>query len=164
MMIERYEKIFMKLAAVFLFGAVAALVVSIAGGHASLPEPAGRIEPEQVRDTAPFDQPGVREATADEKDEFDYKVTMVAQAWQWDPPAVEVPQGKRVRFEVTTVDVIHGFYIPNTQANAMIIPGQITELDLTFDESGQHSLICHEYCGIQHHNMGGKINVTPAEK
>ncbi len=73
-----------------------------------------------------------------------------------------MPVGAEVTFTVTSVDVIHGFLVPDTQANAMVIPGQITEVTQTFDEAGVYSLICHEYCGIGHHNMGGLITVEEA--
>lgn len=158
MLIERYEKIFLRISAVFLAIAVVALVISVTGNHASLPEPAGRIDPDEVRDTAPFDEPGVRET-----DDGGYEVVMVAQAWQWEPAEVQVPEDAEVTFKVTSTDVIHGFFVPETQANAMVIPGQITEFTMTFDEPGDHSLICHEYCGIGHHNMGGRIEVVAAD-
>ena len=160
MLVEKYEKIFLRVTAVFLFGAVAALIISVAGDHASLPAPAGRLDPDDVRTTEPFDDPGVFQTGDDE-----YSVVMIAQAWQWEPAEVEVPADADVTFTVTSADVIHGFYIPETQANAMVIPGQVTEFTMNFgeDQVGSHSLICHEYCGIGHQNMGGTINVVPAE-
>ena len=157
MLIEKYEKIFMKISAVFLFGAVVALVVSVTGDHASLPEPAGRLDPADVRTTEPFDEPGVFQTGDNE-----YSVVMIAQAWQWEPAEIEIPAEADVTFTVTSADVIHGFWVPETQANAMVIPGQVTEFTMNFDEPGTHSLICHEYCGIGHQNMGGTINVVPA--
>jgi cytochrome c oxidase subunit 2 len=157
MLVEKYEKLFMKISGVFLLGAVIALVVSVTGNHASLPEPAGRLDPDDVRTTEPFDEPGVFQTGDDE-----YQVVMIARAWQWEPAEVSVPEGAEVTFTVTSADVIHGFFIPDTQANAMVIPGQVTEHTMTFDEPGVHSLICHEYCGIGHQNMGGRITVEPS--
>lgn len=157
MLIERYEKIFMAFGGVFLLGAVIALALSIVGGHASLPVPAGRIDPGEVRSTAPFDEPGLRQTG-----ENTYEVVMIAQAWQWEPAEVTVPEGAEVTFIVTSTDVVHGLLVPDTQLNAMVIPGQITQVDATFDEAGLYSVICHEYCGIGHHNMGGRINVEGA--
>lgn len=154
MLIERYEKIFMLFGGVFLACAVAALVYSTVGGHASLPEPAGRIEPDEVRTTAPFDEPGVHE-TGDGT----YEVVMIAQAWQWTPQEISLPAGAEVTFTVTSVDAIHGFLVPETQMNAMVIPGQITQVEHTFEEPGAYSIVCHEYCGIGHHTMGGRITI-----
>jgi cytochrome c oxidase subunit 2 len=41
----------------------------------------------------------------------------------------------------------------------MLIPGEITELDYRFEERGEHLLICHEYCGVGHHLMFGRVIV-----
>jgi cytochrome c oxidase subunit 2 len=158
MLVEKYEKIFMQISGVFLLAAVVALVFSVTGDHASLPEPAGRLDPDDVRTTEPFDETGVFQTGDDE-----FQAVMIAQAWAWEPAEVIVPEGAEVTFTVTSADVVHGFWIPETQANAMVIPGQVTEFTMTFDEPGTHSLICHEYCGIGHHNMGGTINVVPAD-
>lgn len=153
--VEKYERGFLIAAFAFVCGAVIALIVSIVGHHASLPEPAGRIDPDEVATTAPFDEPGLYE-TGDNT----YDLVMVAQAWQWTPEEVTVPEGAEVHIIATTRDVVHGLLIPNTNnGNAMVVPGQITEVDLTFDDTGVHSIICHEYCGIGHHNMGGRIIV-----
>jgi cytochrome c oxidase subunit 2 len=35
----------------------------------------------------------------------------------------------------------------------------VTRVVYTFDEPGEHLIICHEYCGIGHHNMWGKVIV-----
>jgi cytochrome c oxidase subunit 2 len=39
----------------------------------------------------------------------------------------------------------------------MVLPGQVSELEYTFREAGEHLLICHEYCGAGHHAMAGKV-------
>ena len=86
----------------------------------------------------------------------------MAQAWAWDPVQVTIPselRGEQIRIISTTRDVIHGMKITDTNVNVMVIPGQISEVDVTFDEEGTHTLVCHEYCGIQHHVMGAEIVV-----
>ncbi|HUF70564.1 MAG TPA: hypothetical protein VMM79_18085 [Longimicrobiales bacterium] len=41
----------------------------------------------------------------------------------------------------------------------MLIPGQVSRNTYTFDEPGEHLIICHEYCGIAHHAMFGRVIV-----
>jgi cytochrome c oxidase subunit 2 len=41
----------------------------------------------------------------------------------------------------------------------MLIPGQISRNTYTFQEPGEHLIICHEYCGIAHHTMYGRLIV-----
>ena len=65
-----------------------------------------------------------------------------------------------VRILATSVDVIHGIRIRDTNANVMVIPGQVSEVqDVEFDEEGEYWLFCHEYCGIGHHSMSARITV-----
>jgi len=152
--IDYYEKVFLVLGAVMLLSGLGAILVSVVGAGTMLPTPAGRVPPEEVRQTPPFDNPGVREIEPGK-----YEAVIVAQIWAFVPNEIRVPAGSEVTFKVASADVVHGFFIENTQVNAMIIPGQITEVKQTFDEPGEYLLICHEYCGIGHHNMWGRVVV-----
>ncbi|MHC4593143.1 MAG: cupredoxin domain-containing protein [Planctomycetota bacterium] len=75
------------------------------------------------------------------------------------PSEIRVPAGAEITFRLTSADVVHGFQIEGTRVNVMLLPGQITELTYTFREPGEHILICHEYCGINHHLMSGRVVV-----
>lgn len=153
MEIDRYERWFMITTFAFLLGGIAALIISVVGHHASLAESAGRIEPTEVHETPPFDEPGLHQTGPGE-----YDLVLVAQAWQWTPSEITVPVDADVRILATSVDVIHGLKLRDTNANVMVIPGQISEVqDVRFDEPGTYWLFCHEYCGIGHHNMAAKV-------
>lgn len=156
MHIDKYEKFFMRVSAAFLALAIGALTASVVFHKAALPKPVERVDPELVRSTAPFDEPGLRKLNNGE-----YEAVLVASAWLWDGIDEDfvVPAGSTVHFKVTSVDYIHGMLIPETNINAMVIPGQVTEVEATFDEPGTYSLICHEYCGAMHHTMGAQFTV-----
>jgi cytochrome c oxidase subunit 2 len=154
MQIHRHERIFLYASIVVLgifFGAVI-LSVTEAGIH--LPTDVDTIDPQAVDSTAPFDEPGVFQTGPDT-----VEVVMVAEAWGYTPSEVTVPAGAEVTFTITSKDVIHGFMIPRTTLNAMLIPGQITRVTYTFDEAGEHDILCHEFCGIGHHNMFARVVV-----
>lgn len=154
MKIDRYERIFLYASAVVLaifFGAVM-LSVTEAGIH--LPSDEDTIDPQAVDRTVPFDNPGVFQLDGDR-----YLVVIVAEAWGYTPNQITVPAGAEVTFVATSKDVIHGFLIPRTTVNAMLIPGQVTRVTYTFDEPGEHDLLCHEFCGIGHHNMFARVVV-----
>lgn len=153
--VERLEQYFMLVSFGFLIVAIVLLVLVVAQGHAQLPEPAGRIDPNEVDTTPPFDAPGLY-ATG----EGTYDLVLTAQAWQWNPTEVEIPRGAEVTFLITSKDVVHGIRVPDTNINAMVIPGQITEVAATFEETGAFTLLCHEYCGTGHHTMGAIIRVV----
>lgn len=152
--IDRTEQFFIGAGVILLVLSVIAVVLTMNHGGTQLIEPVGRIDPAEVTTTPPFDNPGLRQVGDNE-----YEAVMIGQAWQWVPEEITVPKGATVTFIMTTVDVIHGFRVPDTALNAMLIPGQISQVEATFDEEGTYSVICHEYCGIGHHNMGGRIVV-----
>jgi cytochrome c oxidase subunit 2 len=86
---------------------------------------------------------------------------MLAQIWSFAPGEIRVPAGSTVHFWVTSKDVVHGFWIPGANVNVMVLPGQIAHVEARFGEPGEYAIICHEYCGIAHHAMAGKIVVEP---
>jgi cytochrome c oxidase subunit 2 len=50
--------------------------------------------------------------------------------------------------------------VVGTNANTMVVPGEVSELTVEVDESQEYGLICNEYCGAGHHAMEGKVNVV----
>ncbi len=87
------------------------------------------------------------------------EAVIVARTWYFTPSEIRVPVGAEVTFIATSGDVIHGFYVAGTRVNAMLIPGQVTRLVYTFPVRGEYLLVCHEYCGVGHHTMSGKVIV-----
>ena len=75
-----------------------------------------------------------------------------------------VPAGSAVTFIATSKDVVHGLLIPRARVNVMLLPGQISHAQARFDTPGEYPLICHEYCGVAHHTMAGKIYVTEPKR
>lgn len=157
MKIHSYEKGFLAAGIIVLVACAAALVYATAVAGIHLPGAHGRVDPAQVANTAPFDQPGVRQLGPNR-----YQATIIGRAWSFMPAELTVPAGAEITFVATTVDVIHGFNIEGTRLNMMLIPGQISRNTYTFKEPGEYLMICHEYCGLGHHTMAGKIIVQPA--
>jgi cytochrome c oxidase subunit 2 len=153
-----YEKVFLVLGVIVLIAGLIAIAISIIGGI-HVPRPEGRVDPTELRTTPPFDDPGVRELAPGQ-----YEAVIIARTWAFEtgapePGLVEVPAGSEVTFYISSPDVIHGFLIENTNINAMIIPGEITKVEATFEEPGEYLIVCHEYCGINHHTMSGRVVV-----
>jgi cytochrome c oxidase subunit 2 len=137
-------------------GMLAALLVTAFGAGIHVPGVAGRIDPTRVTETAPFDQPGLVQTGP-----VSYEVRMIGQIWAFTPNEIRVPVGSTVTFVATSRDVIHGLFIPGANVNVMLIPGQISRVTARFDRVGEFFMACHEYCGIAHHTMGGKVIVEP---
>ena len=55
--------------------------------------------------------------------------------------------------------MVHGFLIDGTNVNTMLVPGYVSTISTRFDQPGEHHMPCHEFCGIGHEGMWGKIRV-----
>ncbi|SDL90564.1 cytochrome c oxidase subunit II [Sediminibacillus halophilus] len=154
MHMHKYEKIWLVFGGITLIVFLSVIGVSaFAMGHHP-PSDMTTIDPEKVKETAPFDDPGLKKIGDNE-----YEAVMVAQAFMFGEP-LEVPKGATVHFKVTSADVVHGFSIPGTNVNMMITPGHINTITHKFDEAGEFLIICNEYCGVGHQAMSGKIEVN----
>jgi len=89
-----------------------------------------------------------------------YAAYVVARQFTFQPDPIVVPANSTVTFYVTSADVIHGFEVVGTNANAMVVPGEVSELTVKVEEPQEYGLICNEYCGAGHHVMEGKVNVV----
>lgn len=152
MRVHTYERAFLVLSAIMLLVFLVALGYAAFGMGFRLPSRAEAIPPEEVLTTPPFDDPGVHEVAPGR-----YEAVIVARAWGFQPAEIRVPVGAEITFRVTSIDVVHGFHVEGTRVNMMLLPGQVSLLTYTFDEPGEHLLICHEYCGVGHQAMVGRV-------
>ncbi len=113
-----------------------------------------QVDPTKVSQTPPFDKPGLRKSA-----DGSYEAYYVAQVFEFKPSRLTIPLGAKVTFYVTSADVVHGFFIPDTDINMMAVPGWVNEETHIFTKPGEYLLICHEYCGIDHQDMFAKIEV-----
>jgi len=135
-------------------GMLVALLVTALGVHIHLPGIAGQVNPNKVDSTPPFDHPGMVQLGPGK-----YEVHMVARTWSFNPAEIHVPPDSQVTFLVTSPDVVHGFFIPRTATNIMVLPGQIARITAHFAKPGTYPFLCHEYCGLMHHTMSGQVVV-----
>jgi cytochrome c oxidase subunit II len=82
----------------------------------------------------------------------------------WSLQPSSVPAGTRVRFDVTAVDVNHGFglYDPHGRliGSVQAMPGYHNKLDLTLSQAGVYRIRCLEFCGLNHSTMQSSFRVT----
>jgi cytochrome c oxidase subunit 2 len=133
-----------------------ALIVTAFGAGIHVPGVESTVDPTKLAETAPFNEPGVVEVGAGR-----YEVRMVAGIWTFSPAEVRVPAGSTVTFIATSRDVIHGLFLPDANINLMLLPGRVARATARFHDPGEHLFVCHEYCGIAHHTMSGKVIVEP---
>jgi cytochrome c oxidase subunit II len=152
--INKYERWWM------LFGLSMLVIFLAVIGFAAIADninpPSGlrTVDPSRVSQTPPFDRPGLRRLP-----DASYEAYYIAQVFSFNPQTITVPLGSKVTFYVTSPDVVHGFFIAKTDVNMMAVPGWVNTDSHVFTRRGTYLLICHEYCGIGHQNMFGKIEV-----
>jgi cytochrome c oxidase subunit 2 len=92
------------------------------------------------------------------------KVTAGQFFWSIDPGSVRTDAP--LRFDVTSVDVNHGFglYDPHGHliGSVQAMPGYHNELDLTLHDPGTYRVRCLEFCGLNHAVMQADFTVRPA--
>jgi cytochrome c oxidase subunit 2 len=91
-------------------------------------------------------------------------VRIVAEQYEFVPPCVRVPAVTPVKFRVTSADVVHGFLIPDTNVNTMVVPGFVSEVRTSFAAPGEYAMPCHEFCGFGHQAMWAHVSVLPKEQ
>jgi cytochrome c oxidase subunit II len=91
-------------------------------------------------------------------------VRIIAEQYDFVPPCVRVPAGTPVKFRLTSADVVHGFLLPDTNVNTMVVPGFVAEVRTSFAAPGQYAMPCDEFCGLGHHAMWAHVSVVPKEQ
>ena len=132
-----------------------AIVVTAATGGGHPPSHIETIDPDTLSIQGEFAAPGVFPSA----DGGTITVVVRAEFFVFRPGVVRVPAGRRIRFRVTSPDVLHGFQIVGTNVNVTVAPGYISEVETTFAKPGTYLIVCNEYCGLGHHLMQGSVIV-----
>jgi cytochrome c oxidase subunit 2 len=93
--------------------------------------------------------------------EADGSVTVraVGQQYSFTPQCILIPTDTPITFRATSADVIHGFLIQHTNVNTMLIPGYVSTTTTRFAAPVENYMPCHEFCGVGHEGMWGRIKV-----
>lgn len=159
MNVEFYERIWMWAAAGLLLLFLGAIFLTAGVQAVQPPSHIETVDPTALPTHPEFGTPGVKTRA-----DGSVVVSVVAQMFSFSPDPIEVPANRPVTFRLTSADVIHGFEVVGTNANAMAIPGYVSQFTVTFKEPGEYVIGCNEYCGTMHHNMVGKLVVKKESK
>lgn len=87
-------------------------------------------------------------------------IKITAQKFKYTPNQIVLKKGQATVLEITSVDFIHGFNLPDLKIRADLIPGRVTKVELKIDKEGVYEFLCDNFCGDGHEEMSGKITVT----
>ena len=102
------------------------------------------------------------------------RIEAVGRQWIWtfrypDHGGVEtkgvlhLPAGTPVDIVVTSVDVIHAFWVPRLAGKIDAVPGHTNLLRIQADDPGRYDGRCAEFCGLGHTRMRFVVIVHRAE-
>ena len=101
-----------------------------------------------------------------------YVIEVIGTRWSWafnypngaklatpnDP--LLVPVNRPVKLLMRSNDVIHSMFLPAFRVKQDVVPGRFTHLWFEATKEGKFPLFCAEYCGTQHSQMIGTVEVV----
>lgn len=75
-----------------------------------------------------------------------------------------LPVGQETRFTMSSVDVIHSFWVPNFGQKMDAVPGIETTILVTPDRTGEFAVVCAELCGLGHATMRARARVVTQDE
>jgi cytochrome c oxidase subunit II len=97
-------------------------------------------------------------------------INVTAHQWDWtfqypdgfSSNELHLPVNRQVLLKMTSLDVIHSFWVPEFRLKQDIVPGRTTELRITPILLGNYTVRCAELCGLRHAYMERPVMVTSA--
>lgn len=100
-------------------------------------------------------------------DAIEIKVTGQKWFWTFDHPGganavneLVVPVNKPIKLLMSSMDVIHSFFVPNFRVKMDVLPNRYTVTWFKALHTGEFDLYCTEFCGTGHSDMLGKVRVV----
>ena len=87
-------------------------------------------------------------------------IKVIAKKFEFVPGEIHVKQGETVTLQFSAPEVPMGFNLADFKLRADIMPGKLTQLELTPDKAGTFTFLCDVFCGTGHEDMSGTLIVT----
>ena len=115
-----------------------------------------------------------------------HTINVVGQQWSWtfnyvkddaingatvheggttaDAPTLWLPVDQRIRFNLSSPDVVHSFWVPAFLFKMDVVPGRDNNFSLTPDSVGTYVGKCAELCGVYHSRMLFNVKVVTEDR
>lgn len=87
-------------------------------------------------------------------------VTATGQCQGGSLPTLTLPAGRTVELDVTSVDVVHAFWVPYLDYKMYAYPGRTNSFTVTPTQTGQWIGRCAQLCGLYHYEMDFYLHVV----
>jgi cytochrome c oxidase subunit 2 len=112
----------------------------------------------------------------------DPRVTVAVEAFQWgwrftyegeavvveglpeEPARIVLPVDEPLRFDLTSADVVHSFYVPRFLVKRDAVPGATNRIDYVIRSEGTYDGDCAEFCGVMHDSMPFTIEAVSMDE
>ncbi|MCP4422667.1 MAG: cytochrome c oxidase subunit II [Chloroflexi bacterium] len=108
----------------------------------------------------------LKEITEPEVNELVVEVTGSQWNWRFDYPEYGIisgelylPRNRQTVLQITSIDVIHSFWVPEFRIKQDAVPGMVHPLRITPTETGDFKIRCAEICGKDHTYMLADVHV-----
>ncbi|GLF94112.1 cytochrome c oxidase subunit II [Streptomyces yaizuensis] len=96
---------------------------------------------------------------------YDYGIPGTRNPQNGNPgPTLWLPKGEKVRFILTSRDVIHSFWVVPFLFKQDVIPGHTNAFEVTATKEGTFMGKCAELCGVDHSRMLFNVKVVSPER
>ncbi len=85
--------------------------------------------------------------------------TITARQFSFTPNRINVKHGQKVILHIKSIDVAHGFALPEFGIEEELLPNEQKDIEFIADRKGNFSFVCNVICGHQHSSMVGNIIV-----
>lgn len=86
-------------------------------------------------------------------------IDMTAKQWNFNPSTIRVKHNTKVILNIKSIDVKHGFSLPEFNINVDLNPGQTQKVEFTAEKIGTFPFRCSVSCGAGHSTMDGTLVV-----
>lgn len=75
-----------------------------------------------------------------------------------------LPADRQVDLRIDSLDVIHGFSVPEMRLKQNAVPGMTIHVHFTPKVPGTYAILCTQVCGLGHYRMNANLRVLPPEQ
>jgi len=86
-------------------------------------------------------------------------IKITAQRFRFTPDEIVLKSGQPAVLEISSLDFVHGFKMPDLGIRTDLLPGRVTSIAIKPLAPGRYVFLCDNFCGSGHEEMNGALVV-----
>jgi len=86
-------------------------------------------------------------------------IKLTVKRFEYSQKEIVLKLGQPVVIEITSLDVPHGFNVPDFNVRTDVLPGKVVRVRFTPDRAGTFVYLCDIFCGSGHEQLDGRFIV-----